>query len=167
MSLFKDLIYLLYQLFFLKSKLTTVLKKMLIKRKMPLWKSFIYGLLSSCGGFNLSCEAEIITNLLSGFSFLIFWLDFRLLLASCIPHRNWLLRVQETHSYKKTLILKQHWTIFSILQCHIQMHKLTAHVWAFLFSRRNACETQVLATKVLFSSGSHVLIYIAVICNSM
>ncbi|XP_061851643.1 LYR motif-containing protein 4 isoform X1 [Colius striatus] len=30
--------------------------------------------------------------------------NYRLLLASCIPHRNWLLRVQETHSYEKTLI---------------------------------------------------------------
>ncbi|KAM9637045.1 LYR motif-containing protein 4 isoform 1-T1 [Morphnus guianensis] len=49
-------------------------------------------------------------------------------LANCIPRRNWLLRVQETHSYEKSLILKQHWTIFSILQCHIQMRKLTAHV---------------------------------------
>ncbi|XP_049679777.1 LYR motif-containing protein 4 isoform X4 [Accipiter gentilis] len=54
--------------------------------------------------------------------------NYRLPLANCIPRRNWLLRVQETHSYEKSLILKQHWTIFSILQCHIQMRKLTAHV---------------------------------------
>ncbi|XP_052635746.1 LYR motif-containing protein 4 isoform X4 [Harpia harpyja] len=54
--------------------------------------------------------------------------NYRLPLANCIPHRNWLLRVQETHSCEKSLILKQRWTIFSILQCHIQMRKLTAHV---------------------------------------
>ncbi|XP_069709705.1 LYR motif-containing protein 4 isoform X2 [Phaenicophaeus curvirostris] len=54
--------------------------------------------------------------------------NYRSLLASCIPHRNWLLRVQKTHSCEKTLILKQHWTIFSTPQCHIQMHKLTVHV---------------------------------------
>lgn len=134
--------YFMYGLFFLRSRLITVLfTKMLTERKVSLWKSLIYGLLSSWFVFNLSCEAEIITCLLPVFSFLIFWFDFRLPLANCIPHRNWLLRVQKTHSYEKTLILKQRWTIFSILQCHIQMLKLTAHVWAFLFSKRNARET--------------------------
>ncbi|XP_068864284.1 LYR motif-containing protein 4 isoform X2 [Aphelocoma coerulescens] len=54
--------------------------------------------------------------------------NYRLQLASCTPQKNWSLRVQETHSQEKPLILKQHWTIFSILQCHIQRHKLTAHV---------------------------------------
>ncbi|XP_017684240.1 PREDICTED: LYR motif-containing protein 4 isoform X2 [Lepidothrix coronata] len=54
--------------------------------------------------------------------------NYRLLLANCTPRRNWLLRVQETHSYEKPMILKQHWTIFSILQCHIQKHKFTAHI---------------------------------------
>jgi len=77
--------------------------------------------------FNLSCEAEVTTCLLSGVGCsLIFWFDFRLLSASCIPRRNWLLRVQETHSSEKTLLLEQHWTILSIPQCHMQMRKLTA-----------------------------------------
>ncbi|XP_062473823.1 LYR motif-containing protein 4 isoform X2 [Pezoporus occidentalis] len=64
--------------------------------------------------------------------------NYRLLLGNCIPRRNWLLRVQKTHRYEKTPILKRHWTIIRILQCHIQKRKLTAHVGAFLFSRRNA-----------------------------
>lgn len=78
--------------------------------------------------FNLLREAETITCLLSGFALLIFWFDFRLLSARCMPHRNWSLRIQETHSCEKALTLKQHWTIFSIFQCHIQMHNVTAHL---------------------------------------
>ncbi|XP_041331313.1 LYR motif-containing protein 4 isoform X1 [Pyrgilauda ruficollis] len=53
-------------------------------------------------------------------------------LASCMPQKNWSLRVRETHSQEKSLILKQHWTIFSILQCHIQ--KLHMHISEFVCS---------------------------------
>ncbi|KAM6088659.1 LYR motif-containing protein 4 isoform 1-T1 [Chlamydotis macqueenii] len=67
----------------------------------------------------------------------------RLLLASCIPRRNWLSRVQKTHSDEKTLILKQHWTIFSILQCHIEMRKLTAHAELF-------CSAEEMAERLRF-----------------
>ncbi|KAL9870641.1 LYR motif-containing protein 4 isoform 2-T2 [Geothlypis trichas] len=45
---------------------------------------------------------------------------YRLPLARCMPRKNWSLSVQKTHSQEKPLILKQHWAIFSILQCHVQ-----------------------------------------------
>uniref|UniRef100_A0A8V0YBJ8 LYR motif containing 4 n=1 Tax=Gallus gallus TaxID=9031 RepID=A0A8V0YBJ8_CHICK len=52
----------------------------------------------------------------------------RLLSARCMPHRNWSLRVPETHSCERALTLKQPWTIFSIFQRHIQMRNITAHL---------------------------------------
>ncbi|XP_025003032.2 LYR motif-containing protein 4 isoform X4 [Gallus gallus] len=54
--------------------------------------------------------------------------NYRLLSARCMPHRNWSLRVPETHSCERALTLKQPWTIFSIFQRHIQMRNITAHL---------------------------------------
>lgn len=95
---------------------------------MSLWKRLIHGLHISWFVFNTLCEAKVITFLLSGFGLLIFWFDFRLLSARCMPHRNWSLRVPETHSCERALTLKQPWTIFSIFQRHIQMRNITAHL---------------------------------------